>query len=204
MEWLERRLTDLVRLADRLARDARPARARRLEYLRLVGADALLRMRPAPQVDDPAVRRLADAVGDPPELVRHDLAEFFRLDLTDYRERYVADRRFFRSHPWLGREAIDCLDEMYPAPEVLYVVHGVLFGWHPETLEASDITIEGIDYGEEDGRFCRAVTGYLASRGMAFGSEVEVLAASFDDRWPAWGELWGRYYGWSDDEEDED
>jgi hypothetical protein len=82
---------------------------------------------------------------------------------------------------------------------VLYVVHGVLCGWHPETLEASEgIIIEGIDYGEEDDRFCRSIEGYLVSRGMAFGSEVEVLAASFYDNWPSWDEFWDRFHGWGD------
>jgi hypothetical protein len=36
-------------------------------------------MHPVPQTHDPALRRLADAVGDSPELVQHDLTEFFRL-----------------------------------------------------------------------------------------------------------------------------
>jgi hypothetical protein len=49
-------------------------------------------MHSVPQLHDPTLRRLADAVGDSPELVQHDLAEFPRLDLTDYGEDYPADR----------------------------------------------------------------------------------------------------------------
>jgi hypothetical protein len=199
VERLEQRLTELVRLADRLANDARPTRARRLEYVRLAGVDTLWRMHPVPQLHDPSLRRIADVVGDSPELVQHDLAEFFRLDLTDYGEDYAADRRFFESHAQLGREAVEFLERMFPAPEVLYVLHRVLCGWHPETFQGSDgIIIEGTDYGEQDDRFCRAIDGYLVSRGMAFGSEVEVLAASFYNGWPSWDEFWDRYFGWGE------
>lgn len=199
VERLEQRLAELVRLADRLARDARPARASRLEYLRLAGVDALWRMYPSPQLHDPALRRLADEVGDSPELVQHDLAEFFRLDLTDYSEEYAADRRFYESHKQLGEAAVEFLGEMFPTPEVMYVLHRVLCSWHPERLQGSaGIIIEGTDYDEEDYRFCRAIDGYLVSRGLAFESDVEVLAASFYDGWPAWDEFWDRYYGWSE------
>jgi hypothetical protein len=41
-------------------------------------------MWPVPLLHDPALRKVAEEVGDPPELVQHDLAEFFRLDLVDY------------------------------------------------------------------------------------------------------------------------
>jgi hypothetical protein len=199
MERLQERLTELVLIADRLARDARPARARRLEYLRLAGVDALWRMHPVPQLLDSSLLRVADETGDSPELVQHDLTKFFRLDLTDYGQEYAADRQFFDSNPQLGREAVEFLERMFPAPEVLYVLHRVLCGWHPESLQGSHgIIIEGTDYGEEDDRFCRAIDGYLVSRNMSFGSDVEVLAASFYDRWPSWDDLWDRYYGWSD------
>jgi len=198
VERLEQRLVELVRLADRLAHDARPACTRVLEYLRLGGVDGLWRMHPVPQLHDPALRRLADAVGDTPDLVQHGLAEFFRLDLTDYQGRYAVDRQFYESHPRLGRQAVACVTEMSPAAEVHFVLHGVLHRWQPASLDLSDVTIEGIDYGEEDDRFCQAIDGYLVTRGLAFGSVVEVLAASFYDGWPSWDELWDRYYGWSD------
>jgi hypothetical protein len=88
---------------------------------------------------------------------------------------------------------------MFPAPEVLYVLHRVLCSWHPETFQGSDgVIIEGTDFGEEDDKFCRAIDGCLVSRGMAFGSEVEVLAASFYDGWLSWDELWDRYHGWDE------
>jgi hypothetical protein len=193
------RLTELVRLAERLARDARPARARRLEYLRLAPFADLWRMPPVPPPHDQVIRQVAEQVGDPPELVRHDLAEFFRLDLRDYTEEYAAARRYYEAHPRRGREAVGFIDRMFPAPELLFVLHGVLCSWHPEKLEASDgIIIEGVDYDVEDDLFCRAVDGYLVSRGLAYGSEVEVLAASFYDNWPCWDEFWDRYYGWSE------
>jgi hypothetical protein len=199
MERLQERLTELVRIADRLAHDARPARARRLEYLRLAGVEALWRMHPVPQLLDPTLLRVADETDDSPELVQHDLAKFFRLDLTDYGEDHAADRQFFESNPQLGREAVEFLERMFPAPEVLCVLHRVLCGWHPGSLQGSEgIIIEGTDYGEEDDRFCKAIDGYLVSRNMAFGSDVEVLAASFYDHWPSWDDLWDRYYGWSD------
>jgi hypothetical protein len=150
------------------------------------------------RIDD-RIRRLADEVGDPPELVQHDLAEFFRLDLVDYSEDYACALRFFRTCGLLAQEALAFLDRMFPSPEVLFLEYGVLCSWQPETLQASDgIIIEGTDYGEEDERFCQAIDGYIVSKGMAFGSEVEVLAASFYDEWPSWDELWDRYYGWSE------
>ena len=198
VERLEQRLSELVRLADQLARDARPARARRLEYLRLAGVDALWRMHPVPQLHDPALCRIADAVGDSPALVQHEVAEFFRLDLPAYEPDYTADRLFFESHTQLGREAVEFLERMYPTPEVLYVLHRLLHSWQPETSEGSQVIIEGIDYDEEDDRFCQAIDGYLVSQGMAFGSEVEVLAASFYDGWPSWDEFWDRYHGWGE------
>jgi hypothetical protein len=192
------RLTELVRLADRLARDARPARARRLEYLRRLSREELYRMQPVPKIDD-RLRGLAEEVGDPPELVQHDLAEFFRLDLKDYSRDYASAHRFYQTCGSLARRAVEFLDRMFPAPEVLYVLHRVLCSWEPHTLQAScGVIIEGWDYGEEDERFCQAIDGYLVSKGMAFGSEIEALAASFYDKWSSWDELWDRYYGWSE------
>jgi hypothetical protein len=199
VERLEQRLTELVQLADRLAYDAHPVRARRLEYLRLAGVADLWRMYPVPQLHDTVLRHMAEVVGDAPELVQHDLAEFFRLDLKDYTQVYAADMRFFESHPQLGQEAVEFLEGTFPAPEVLYVLHHVLCSWHPHTFEGSDeVIIEGTDYGEEDDRFCQAIGGYLVSRGLAFGSEVEMLAASFYDCWPSWDEFWDRYHGWGE------
>jgi hypothetical protein len=199
------RLTELVRLANQLARDAQPARARRLEYLRRLSPDELQRMRPVPRIDD-QIRRLAHEVGDPPELVQDDLAEFFRLDLQNYSQGYARALRFYQTSGSLARETVEFLGEMFPAPEILYLEHRVLCSWDPHTLEASDgIIIEGTDYGEEDDRFCEAINGYLVSRWMAFRSEVELLAASFYDRWPSWEQLWDRFYGWGNPwEEDEE
>lgn len=198
-ERMQRRLTELVRLAEQLARDARPARARRLECLRLTGAECLWQMCPTAHPHDPTVLRLAEQLGDSPALVSRELTEFFRLDLKDYSEHYADCHRFFASHHRLGREVVGFIQKMFPEPEILFLEHAVLCGWHPTQLEASEgIIIEGTDYGEQDDRFCQALDGYLVSCEMAFESEVEMLAASFYDRWLSWDELWDRHYGWSE------
>jgi hypothetical protein len=198
------RLEELVRLADRLARDASPVRARRLEYVRRLTVDDVNRMRPVPPLDD-RLRQLADEVGDTPELARHDLSEFFRLDLVDYSASHESARRFYQTCGPLAAEAVDYLGQAFPAPEVLYLEHLCLCSWEPASLEANEgIIVEGIDYGNEDDRFHEAISGYLVSRGLAFGSVIETLAASFHGEWPAWRDFWDRYHGWGDDEEDDD
>lgn len=41
-------------------------------------------MPPVPRLHDPVIRDIAEEVGDPPEVVQHNLAKFFRLDLRRY------------------------------------------------------------------------------------------------------------------------
>ena len=191
------RLTELVSLAEQLAADARPTRARLLDIVRLLPVYDHLRLQPVPPAFDPVVLRLADKLGTKPAVVQHELAEFYRLDTTDYSQCYASAFAFYRNNQ-LGCEAVAFLDEMYPPPIVAFVVHGVLHLWEPDAGMLCDVIIEGVDYGEEDDRFCRAVDGYLVSIGMAFGSEIEVLAASFYDQWPRWDTLWENHYGWGE------
>jgi hypothetical protein len=190
------RLEGLVRLAERVARDAHPARARRLEYVRRLTLDDVNRMRPVPPLDD-RLRQLADEVGDAPELAQHDLAEFFRLDLVDYSASHESALRFYHTCGPLAVEAAGYAARASPASEVVYLEHLCLCSWDLASLEANDVIIE-------DDRFYHAVCGYLVSQNLAFGSVVETLAASFDGEWPSWREFWDRYHGWAEDDEEDD
>ena len=197
---MQERLTHLHSLATQLARDARPERALLLECLIRLSLQELRQVERERKIDDACVAQVAKDLGEPFDVVRHVVAEFYRLDLNlfgDHQVDYESALTVYRNGGPLQREVAQFWKEECPAPAIAFLLFGGVKCWNPGTGELYGIDAQKDSGSEvEDNRFCQASDGYFVAHDLAFRSEVEFLAATFYEEWPNWDELWDRWYGW--------